>query len=79
MNNVKGNQPTKEVHAGIGQTVRALRTQQGLTLQVAATRGGTTPATWIQLEKHNLATTRTLNNVAKALGVTVDELTGRRT
>jgi transcriptional regulator with XRE-family HTH domain len=66
---------TKKCLPGIGARVKELRQRQNLTLQVAATRGGTTPQTLVQLERHDLATTRTLNCVAKALGVSVDELT----
>lgn len=69
---------TKKCLPGIGARVKELRQRQNLTLQVAATRGGTTPQTLVQLERHDLATTRTLNCVAKALGVSVDELTGRK-
>lgn len=58
--------------------MKDLRNRQGLTLQVAATRGGTTPQTLVQLERHDLATARTLNCVAKALGVEVDLLLGRK-
>lgn len=69
---------TKKRLPGIGSRVRWLRQGLGLTLQVAATRGGTTPATLVQLERYDLATTRTLNCVSKALGISVDELTGRK-
>ena len=69
---------TKKKCPEVGSRVRAIRLRLGLSLQVAATRGGTTPQTLIQLEKYGLATTRTLNCVSKALGVSVDELTGRR-
>lgn len=68
----------KKCLPGLGERVRHLRNRQGLSLQVAATRGGTTPQTLVQLERHDLATTRTLNCVARVLGVSVDELTGRR-
>jgi transcriptional regulator with XRE-family HTH domain len=69
---------TKRRFPGLGARVKHLRTTQGLTLQIAATRGGTTPQTLVQLERHDLATTRTLNCVARGLGVDVDTLTGRR-
>lgn len=72
------NGTTKKCHEGLGARVKELRNRQGLTLQVAATRGGTTPQTLVQLERHDLATTRTLNCVAKALGISIDELTGRK-
>ncbi|MCA3011406.1 MAG: helix-turn-helix transcriptional regulator [Myxococcaceae bacterium] len=72
------NGTTKKCLPGLGARVKELRQRQGLTLQVAATRGGTTPQTLVQLERHDLATTRTLNCVAKALGVSVDEVTGRK-
>ncbi|MDP1918592.1 MAG: helix-turn-helix transcriptional regulator [Myxococcales bacterium] len=72
------NGTTKKCFPGLGAQVKELRNRQGLTLQVAAVRGGTTPQTLVQLERHDLATTRTLNCVAKALGVSVDELAGRR-
>lgn len=68
----------KKCLPGLGARVKELRQRQGLTLQVAATRGGTTPQTLLQLERHDPTTTRTLNCVAKALGLSVDELTGRR-
>lgn len=68
----------KKCLPGLGARVRELRNRQGLTLQIAATRGGTTPQTLIELERHDLATTRTLNCVSRVLGIRVDELTGRR-
>lgn len=71
------NGTTKKRIPGLGARVRELRTRQGLTLQVAAVRGGTTPQTLVQLERHDLTSTRTLNCVARALGCSVDELTGR--
>jgi len=72
------NHTTKKLCPGLGAKVRAIRVRQGLSLQVAATRGGTTPQTLVQLERHDLATTRTLNCISRALGVSVDTLTGRR-
>lgn len=63
---------------GLGLRVKNLRSHLGLTLQVAATRGATTPQTWVLLERHDLATTRTLCRVARALGVDVDTLVGRK-
>lgn len=75
---VKISKTTKKRFEGLGARVRALRIGMGLSLQVAATRGGTTPAPFIELERNDLATTRTLNCVARALGVDVDTLTGRK-
>lgn len=72
------NRPLKRHLPGLGERVKDLRNRQGLSLQVAATRGGTTPQTLVQLERHDLATMRTLNCVARALGVSMDDLTGRR-
>ena len=72
------NASTKKCLPGVGARVRELRLRQGLSLQVAATRGGTTPATLVQLERYDLATTRTLNCVARALGITFDEITARK-
>lgn len=72
------NRSLKRHLPGLGERVKALRNRQGLSLQIAATRGGTTPQTLVQLERHDLATMRTLNCVARALGVEVDTLTGRR-
>lgn len=72
------NRTTKKLIPGLGARVKAVRNRQGLTLQVAATRGGTTPQTLVQLERHDLATTRTLNCVSRVLGVTIDELLGRK-
>lgn len=69
---------TKKCLPGVGARVRELRNRQGLSLQVTATRGGTTPPTLVQLERYDLATTRTLNCVARALCVDVDTLTGRK-
>lgn len=68
---------TKRSIPGLGERVKQLRASQGLTLQVAAVRGGTTPQTLVQVERYDLATTRTLNCVAKALGVSVDAIVGR--
>lgn len=73
------NGTTKKCLPGLGARVKEMRNRQGLTLQVAATRGGTTPQTLVQLERHDLATTRTLLRVAKVLGVSIDELLGRGT
>jgi len=67
----------KHRHEGLGARAKALRDRLGLTLQQVATRGGTTPQTLVQLERNDLASARTLNCVAKALGVTVDELKRR--
>ncbi len=75
---MKSNGTTKKHHPGLGARVKELRKGKGLTLQVAATRGGTTPQTLIKLERHDLATTRTLNCVPKALGLSIDTLTGRK-
>ncbi len=72
-----GNQTTKQRHIGMGQRARRRRLAAGISLQQAATRGATTPQTWIQLERYDLATTQTINKVARVLGVNVDELTGR--
>ncbi len=72
------NGTTKKCIPGLGARVKAIRARLGLTLQVAATRGGTTPQTLVQLERHDLATTRTLNCVARALGTSIDVLTGRK-
>ena len=69
---------TKKCLPGVGARVRQIRNQLGLSLQVVATRGGTTPQTLLLLERHDLATTRTLRCVAFALGVEVDALTGKR-
>lgn len=71
------NKFTKKLFPGVGARVRRLRNLRGLSQQVTATRGPTTPQTLIQLECHDLATTRTLNCVARALGTTVDDLLGR--
>lgn len=72
------NGTTKKRVPGLGDRVRELRTRKALTLQVAATRGATTPQTWIQAERFDLATARTLNNIARVLGVDVDTLVGRK-
>lgn len=71
------NQAMKHHIPGLGERVKDLRNRLGLSLQAAATRGGTSPHTLVQLERNDLASTRTLNCVAKALGVSVDDLTGR--
>lgn len=69
---------TKKLIPGLGQRVRTSRNRLGISLQVAATRGGITTNTWTTAERHDLATTRTLNRIARALSVEVDALTGRK-
>lgn len=76
--NTNDNAETKKLIPGLGERVKECRTRLALSLQVAATRGGITTNTWTTAERHDLATTRTLNRVARALGVEVDVLTGRK-
>ncbi len=63
---------------GLGPNVVALRLAQGLSQQVLATRAGLSIPRLGDLERYGAATTATLNAIARALNVTVDELTGRK-
>ena len=49
-----------------------------LSQQVLATRAGISIARLRDLELYGAATTETLNLLARVLGITVDELTGRK-
>lgn len=54
------------------------RKDSQLSQQVLATRAGISIARLRDLELYGAATTDTLNRLARVLGVTVDELTGRK-
>lgn len=63
---------------GLAAVLVALRRAAGLSQQVLATRAGISIPRLHDAERHGLATTETLNLVARALGVDVDVLTGKR-
>lgn len=62
---------------GLGERLSALRVKSGLSQQVLATRAGISIPRLRDAERFGAATTETLNLLAKALGVTVDDLAGR--
>lgn len=62
---------------GLGERVVALRDARSLSQQVLATRAGISIPRLAHVERYGAATTETLVRVAKALGVSVDDLTGR--
>jgi hypothetical protein len=68
----------KERFPGLGARAKAPATVTALRWKSLQLAGGSTPQPLVQLERHDNATTPTLNYVAKALGVSVDELTGRK-
>ena len=71
------NPNTKRNVPGLGERVRALRKARNISQQVCATRAGVSIPRLADCERHGLATTETLNLIARTLGVTIDELTGR--
>jgi transcriptional regulator with XRE-family HTH domain len=68
---------TKRSIPGLGERALAVRHRLGLSQQVAATRAAMSTNRLRDLERHGLATTDTLVRLARALGVPVDDLTGR--
>jgi hypothetical protein len=60
---------------GLGKRLRVLRS--GRSQNLLATQAGTTPGIIVAAERHDLASTGTLNKLARALGCTVDALLGR--
>ncbi|MGV3625832.1 MAG: helix-turn-helix domain-containing protein [Archangium sp.] len=68
----------KRTFAGLAQRARSRRLELGLSQQVAATRAGMSMNRLRDLELHGLATLSTITKLSSALGVSVDELTGRR-
>lgn len=67
---------TRRSVPGLGDRLRALRSSRSQNL--LATQAGTTPGIIVAAERHNLASTETLNKLARALGCSVDALLGRR-
>lgn len=65
----------KRFYPGLTDRLRGLRKTSR---QVAATRAETTLPTFADAENHGLATPETLRKIARVLGVSVDELTGRK-
>jgi len=57
--------------------IQGARIKAGLTKYRLAIRSGLSLGT-VRLAEQGIASTRTLNALATALGLTVDELTGRR-
>lgn len=60
---------------GLGDRLRELRGNRSQAL--LSIQAGTTAGVVVAAERHNLASTETLNKLARALGVPVDALTGR--
>lgn len=61
----------------LARVIEEARIRAGLTKYRLAIRAGLSLNT-VRIACQGIATTRTLNCVAKALGVSVDELTGRK-
>ena len=72
---VMANLNTRRNVPGLGDRLRELRKSRSQ--NNLATQAGTTPGIIVQAERHNLASTETLNKLARALGVSVDALLGR--
>ena len=70
--------PPKRSITGLAERAKATRTQLGLSQQVTATRAGMSMNRLRDLERYSLATIDTLTRLARVLGVSVDELTGRK-
>lgn len=67
----------KQKVPGLGARVQALRLGAGLSQAVLAVRAGITPPRIVDAERLDVATRDTLRRLATALGVSVDDLTGR--
>lgn len=63
---------------GLSERVAFLRGRAGLSQQVLATRAGISIPRLADAERHGLATTETLMLIARALGLDVDDVAGRR-
>lgn len=63
---------------GLGERLVSLREARSLSQQVLATRAGISIPRLRDAERYGAATIETLNLLGRALGLTVDELTGRR-
>ncbi len=63
---------------GLGPRIVELRHSLGLSQQVLATRAGLSIPRLAEAERYGAATTSTLNALARALRISVDELTGRK-
>ena len=68
----------KQLHPGLGERVRHLRRRDGRSARLLSVQANISLNRLRDAEVHNLATTATLNAIARALGVSVDELTGRK-
>ena len=62
---------------GLGARLVALREARSLSQQVLATRAGISIPRLAEVERYGAATTETLNLLARALGMSVDDLVGR--
>lgn len=70
--------PPKRSIPGLAERAKSKRLELGLSQQVAATRAGMSMNRLRDLERHGLATMDTVARLARALGVDVDTLTGRK-
>lgn len=70
--------PTKRSVPGLAERLALLRKARSLSQQVLATRAGISIPRLRDAERFSTATTETLNLVARALGVEVDVLLGRK-
>lgn len=69
--------PRKRSVPGLADRLIALRQANALSQQVLATRAGISIPRLRDAERFGVATTETLNLLARTLGVSVDELAGR--
>ena len=68
---------TKRSVPGLAERLLSLREGRSLSQQVLATRAGISIPRLAEVERYSTATTETLTLLARALGVSVDELRGR--
>lgn len=68
---------TKRQIDGLADRIIKLRASVGLSQQFFATRAGISIPRLREAERYGAATTDTLNRIAKAFCVSVDDLTGR--
>ena len=65
-------------YAGLGERLRDLREQRGLTQMGLAAKSGVALMTAGMAERHDLASEQTLARLALALGVSAESLTGTK-
>jgi transcriptional regulator with XRE-family HTH domain len=70
--------PPKRSFPGLAERAKTARLERGLSQQIAATRAGMSMNRLRDLERYGLATVTTVTKLARMLGVSIDDLTGRR-